>query len=266
MPSVMQARFPGMKCTKCNGEIIVEQDMIQDMDQFGPQGGKRYMHANPAECRAPRRNPKRGSRSQSKTVSRRNPPASMHEKDLRRRNFKGKKLRGAQMWRSNLSGVDLSNADLAQAAIWESDLSGANLSGADLRHAQLNGSNLRKANLRHAKMYDTNIDGADLSGADLRGTDLSDVMFPENARFMDAVYDENTEWPWSIEDPEMQVGARHQYTMVLNPQRRNNPARRARKNPSTSTKLEALAKKYGTRTKAGKLAMAIAKDLRRQGE
>ena len=208
---------------------------------------------------------RRKARSKNKTVTRRNPPARMNEKDLRRRNFKGKKLKGAQMWRSNLSGVDLSNANLSQAAIWESNLSGANLSEADLRNAQLNGSDLRNANLRHAKMFETNIDGADLSGADLRGTDLSDVMFSENARFMDAVYDENTEWPYNIDDPEMQVGARHQYTMVLNPQRRNNPSRRARNNPSTSAKLEALAKKHGTRTKAGKLAMAIAKDLKRQG-
>ena len=55
-----------------------------------------------------------------------------------------------------------------------------------------------------------------------------------------------------------------------NPRRRRmaTPMRRSthtRRNPSTSAKLEALGKKYGTRSKAGKLAMAIAKDLKRQG-
>lgn len=162
---------------------------------------------------------KRNPRRRRKTA-RRNPGKDMHGQDLRKKNFRGADLWGAQLWRSNLSGVNLSNATLAQAAIWEADLSGANLSGAELGEANLAGSNLTGANLRGAKMVDTNIDGADFSEADLRGTDLGAVMFPENARFMDALYDDKTEWPWNIEDPEMQVGARHERTMVLNPRRR----------------------------------------------
>lgn len=226
---------------------------------FGTAFGKiDSVHKEPYTKSRGRSNPRR------RKAARRNPGKDMHEQDLRKKNFRGADLWGAQLWRSNLSGVNLSNATLAQAAIWEADLSGANLSGAQLGEANLAGSNLTGANLRGAKMVDTNIDGADFTEADLRGTDMADVMFAENARFMDALYDDKTEWPWSIEDPEMQVGARHERTMVLNPRRRKKTARR-RKNPTTSAKLEALAKEYGTRSKAGKLAMSIAKDLKRQG-
>lgn len=97
-----------------------------------------------------------------------------------RMDFHGAKLTGATLapfnrtgfiehiWRTDLSGANLSNADL----------SGANLtyvlfSFANMRGANLSGAILRKADLSRADLTNADLTGVDLSEADLDGAILT---------------------------------------------------------------------------------------------
>jgi hypothetical protein len=64
------------------------------------------------------------------------------------------------------------------------DLTGVDLTGADLRGAMLSGADLR---------------GATLNAARLEGTDLEEVRHPEQATFLQAVYDDTTKLPAGID-------------------------------------------------------------------
>jgi uncharacterized protein YjbI with pentapeptide repeats len=76
-------------------------------------------------------------------------------------------LRGAELDKMGLSGVDLHDADLRGASLKLADLRKANFSGANLSGADLRKSRLTKANVTKADMH-----GTDLRKANLRGTDL----------------------------------------------------------------------------------------------
>lgn len=97
-------------------------------------------------------------------------------------------LRGADLYKVNMSSVDLRKADLRSAVLRKADLSRANLSGADLGGADLSradlsyaflvGANLKNADLCLAKMYCADLRESDLSeaqlySADMRRADLS---------------------------------------------------------------------------------------------
>ena len=69
--------------------------------------------------------------------------------------------------------VDLRGANLYRADLSHANLSGADLFGADLAHANLRGANLRGANLCRADLSGANLSGADLFGADLAHANLS---------------------------------------------------------------------------------------------
>jgi hypothetical protein len=92
-----------------------------------------------------------------------------HEFWLRKPDFSGANLSGADLTRANLSGVDLREAKLFQSQLFGADLRGANLSGADLSEANLSNAALTGANLVGALLFDTNLREADLTGADLTG-------------------------------------------------------------------------------------------------
>jgi hypothetical protein len=89
--------------------------------------------------------------------------AELHGADLSWAGLGGTDLRGAQ-----LSGADLSQADLN-----ETDLRGANLSGADLSAAFLLGATLNQAQLDKADLHGAELGSAELSEANLRGANLS---------------------------------------------------------------------------------------------
>jgi uncharacterized protein YjbI with pentapeptide repeats len=78
------------------------------------------------------------------------------------------------LFRTELSGSNLSGADLAGA-----DLSGALLSFADLSGAALTGADLERADLSHANLTEADLTAAILSRADLDETIL------RNARGLD---------------------------------------------------------------------------------
>lgn len=72
--------------------------------------------------------------------------------------------------------------DLRGATLFRLDLSGANLIGADLSHAilldlSLGGTDFTGASLRRASLASAELLGAILSGADLRGASLADAEF-----------------------------------------------------------------------------------------
>ena len=82
-------------------------------------------------------------------------------------------LRGADLSRADLTGVNLRDADLRGADLSRADLTGVNLRDADLREASLTGANLRAADLTEATLREATLREADLSRADLTGVNLS---------------------------------------------------------------------------------------------
>ena len=76
-------------------------------------------------------------------------------------------LRYADLWKANLSNVDLRSAILAHA-----NLEGAKLSNADLRSAILGAANLTNANLMKANLMEAYMEGANLTEAYLNGANL----------------------------------------------------------------------------------------------
>ena len=75
----MQAMFPGMKCQHCGAEINPGTEIDVHPTLRGPQGGKRYIHANPSQCSGARSNPRRRKKAAPKTRTtrtRRNPSTS----------------------------------------------------------------------------------------------------------------------------------------------------------------------------------------------
>jgi uncharacterized protein YjbI with pentapeptide repeats len=98
--------------------------------------------------------------------------------------FKSASLKGAKFFGvfagSNFAGADLTDAVCAPLNktgfieyIWRTDLSGANLSGAQLTRANMMQTRFSFAVLRDASLHDTILREADLSGAVLIGADLS---------------------------------------------------------------------------------------------
>ena len=95
--------------------------------------------------------------------------------DLDGRNMIPVKLRGGNLGKALLKGVDLRNADLRKANLSEANLCNAMLLGADLQGSDLRGTNLQNANLGNAKLQYAMLGGSDLRGACLSGADLSEA-------------------------------------------------------------------------------------------
>lgn len=86
-------------------------------------------------------------------------------------------IRGANLYKANLSGAFLLKADLSGAYLVEVDLTGAILVDANLRGAMLPGVNLQGANLLHADLGETDLIGDDFTRTVLDGADLSGAQF-----------------------------------------------------------------------------------------
>jgi uncharacterized protein YjbI with pentapeptide repeats len=132
----------------------------------------------------------------------------LHDRDLRRVDFRGADLREAFLAGADLRGSRLDEANLEEAVLSEAqlqkanlnearaeeadlsranldraylvdaildkaDLSGANVSQADVSRADLCGADLIEANFTGADLSDTNLLDADLTGANFSGADLS---------------------------------------------------------------------------------------------
>ncbi|MEH1777288.1 pentapeptide repeat-containing protein [Nostoc sp.] len=100
---------------------------------------------------------------------------------LSTRKCQGCNLRGADLDKIDLNGVDLSNAILIDADLDETNLSNANLSGADLTDADLGkanltGANLSRANFTKADLEDANLSNANVTGTTFTGADLERVI------------------------------------------------------------------------------------------
>lgn len=83
-----------------------------------------------------------------------------------------KGFRGACLWATNLSGLDLSGADLTGAMLYKSDLRNVNLEQAQLNDARLYKSDLTGADLPKASLNNAVLDCANLTRADLDGVKL----------------------------------------------------------------------------------------------
>jgi len=98
----------------------------------------------------------------------------------------GEGLRGANLVRTDLSGMELARVDLAEANLRMADLSRSNLrearltgcflSGATLNHASLVGANIVESSMIGATLIGADLSRADLSGSDLTGANLQDAQ------------------------------------------------------------------------------------------
>jgi hypothetical protein len=134
---------------------------------------------------------------------------------LRRVEFSGAKLAGAELCHLDLSEAKLDGADLVGADLSKSQLKGASFRGTDLADAacwQCKGTradfegarlvrcNLRRAVLQRANLRDADLEAADLSSANLRGADLTGANLA-GADFSGTTYDEQTRWPSDFDPP-----------------------------------------------------------------
>jgi uncharacterized protein YjbI with pentapeptide repeats len=76
-----------------------------------------------------------------------------------------KLLTYAIVWKSNLSGMDLSNVDLFGSDFSNANCSNVNFSGANLRDVQFDNANLTNANFVNTNLFQTRVQTAILTGA-----------------------------------------------------------------------------------------------------
>lgn len=89
-------------------------------------------------------------------------------------------LRGAFLFRVNLSEVNFRDSDLSFVNLSEANLSKANLSNARLFHADLSFTVLIYANLSGAKIHHTNLSYTDLRGVNLHHANIMYSVFGDN--------------------------------------------------------------------------------------
>jgi uncharacterized protein YjbI with pentapeptide repeats len=94
------------------------------------------------------------------------------------RAFTAEGLRGANLVRADLSGLEMVRVNFAEANLRMADLSGADLTEAQLSGCFLSGASMSQslligANLVEASIIGAILEGADLSRADLSGADLT---------------------------------------------------------------------------------------------
>lgn len=88
--------------------------------------------------------------------------------DLEGANLDGARLTRAELNNTNLKNAILSNAKLFRASMFKANLEGADLSKANLKWCSLYKANLKGANLKGASLYRANAYGADFTGAKLQ--------------------------------------------------------------------------------------------------
>jgi uncharacterized protein YjbI with pentapeptide repeats len=90
-------------------------------------------------------------------------------------NLRGRDLKFAIFYNSNLQKADLIEAKLHGAFLWGARLQGVNLYGAKLQGAHLSGAQLQGANLRGAELQSANLYGTQLQGVNLERAQLQEV-------------------------------------------------------------------------------------------
>ena len=100
--------------------------------------------------------------------------------DLRKSDFNGSILLGADLQEAHLEEAYLMRTDLSYANISRACLAGANLYKANLRNSDFTFADLRRAHLYGADLSRTNFDCADLENADLRNSTLVETKFTGN--------------------------------------------------------------------------------------
>jgi uncharacterized protein YjbI with pentapeptide repeats len=99
----------------------------------------------------------------------------LEEVNLQETNLSEADLYEADLFAANLSKADLSEAHLVGAKLYWVNLREADLRRADLHRADLNGANLSEADLSEADLQRTYLDNADLSKATMRAANLSEA-------------------------------------------------------------------------------------------
>jgi hypothetical protein len=97
--------------------------------------------------------------------------AVLYLTDLRKADFTGAQLQGAMLWSAQLQGARLDDAQLQGAMLLR-----AQLQGARLDNAQLQGARLDDAQLQGASLAGAELQGAWLWGAQLQGARLDDAQ------------------------------------------------------------------------------------------
>lgn len=235
----MKAMFPGMKCEECGSEFRPGTEIEVHPTIRGPQGGKRYLHANPAQCRAPRRNP-RGKSGWKDSDFKRMGDQQLTSEERKSEYAKRRKQRRASAIEESLTEADRARIERNfYREICEQRLDP--LEYAAIEECIDEEIEKKKRELRRDAERKKRMEAAQKkSSPPAIGVSLQSVL------------------------ERRQTGRRR---IVRKPKTaEENPYRsRARRNPSTSAKLEAIAKKYGKRSKAGKLASMIARELKGQG-
>jgi len=117
--------------------------------------------------------------------------------DLQYVNLSSSNLTGVNLLIANLSYARLFHATLTKAYLEKANLTRANLEEADLTNAILKGANLIEANLRHATLTNADLQETLLIRTDLRGAKLSQAILERLPKLDDAIYDDETELPFS---------------------------------------------------------------------
>jgi hypothetical protein len=101
----------------------------------------------------------------------------------------------------NLRGALLFKADLSEASLIEADLREAELIEANLSDARLNNANLSYANLMDAVLSGTDVAHASFDGANLTGADLTNAVNLTQAQIERASGDPTTHLPAAMQMP-----------------------------------------------------------------
>ncbi|MDJ0712704.1 MAG: pentapeptide repeat-containing protein [Prochloraceae cyanobacterium] len=108
-------------------------------------------------------------------------------------------LSNSEIWKADLTGVnltkarlrytDLNNSDLSNAELWQADLTGAYLWKASLQDAYLSSANLTKANLRETSLVRAQALGTNFEGATLTGACIEDWNINGETNLKDLICD-----------------------------------------------------------------------------
>jgi Pentapeptide repeats (8 copies) len=101
--------------------------------------------------------------------------ANLRKTDFTGALLQGANLRGAQLQGANLQRVRLQSADLQEAQLQDANLDQAQLQGANLDYAQLQGASLDRAQLQGASLSAAQLQGAWLHLAELQSASLDNV-------------------------------------------------------------------------------------------
>jgi uncharacterized protein YjbI with pentapeptide repeats len=113
-------------------------------------------------------------------------PGEFHNEVDKAKDIGGRSASG--LWKTDLSGANLSGAKLSRANLGEADLIGANLFNTNLIGADLNSATLIAADLREATLLRANLRKANVRGANLRGADLSGAKGRSNEELEQQAY------------------------------------------------------------------------------